>query len=308
MRKKKINKTKLYLILFFGFLITYMTCIEPNLMIEKHKKLYLPNWNQSLNGLKVGVVSDMHIGTNYVDLERVERITERINRQNPDIILILGDFDTLAIAETDYSEKDISDVIKKFKSKYGTVAILGNHDYYPSALIRGILQDAGVKLLENSDCYITHNNTQFRIVGFKDIWHYTIVPSEIVGEVKESTLVLSHNPDTFPKIPQEVSLTLSGHTHGGEIYLPIIGSPMVPSKYHERYRKGYIVENNKHLLVTSGVATLSHLRLCNPPEIIFLELYQQTKSTKVSNTKRLTGKIKNLIPYYYKVFSFLTSK
>ena len=308
MRKNKTNKAKLFTILFFGLWVLYMTCVEPNLMVEKHRTLHLPNWNQSLNGLKVGVVSDLHIGTSNVDLKRVERITERINRENPDLILILGDFDTLAIAETNYKEEEISNVFKKFKSKYGTIAILGNHDYYPSALIRGILHNSGIILLENSDCYITHNNTKFRIVGFKDMWHFTLNAHAIIGEVKEPTLVLSHNPDMFPRIPQEVSLTLSGHTHGGEIFIPILGSPTVPSKYHERYRKGYIVEKNKHLFVTSGVATLSHLRFCNPPEIIFLELHQQTKSTKVFNTKRLTGKFKNLIPYYYKVFSFLTSK
>ena len=97
-------------------------------------------------------------------------------------------------------------------------------------------------------------------------------------------------------MPDFVSLTLSGHTHGGETVFPIIGSFDVPSKYGQRYRKGYIVENNKHLYVSGGIATTSRMRFLNPPEIVILELYAQTPKTTVLNTKPITGINKNYAP------------
>ena len=127
----------------------------------------------------------------------------------------------------------------------------------------------------------------------------------IIGNINQPTIVLSHNPDIFPQIPQNTSLTLCGHTHGGEIFIPYLGSPFVPSKYHQRYRKGYIVENNKHLYVSGGIATLSKFRFCNPPEVIFINMYKQTPETKIENFNKNKGISKNYIPYYRKIFSFI---
>jgi len=112
------------------------------------------------------------------------------------------------------------------------------------------------------------------------------------------TIVLSHNPDIFPQIPNNISLTLSGHTHGGEIYIPVLGSPTVPSVFNQRYRKGYVVENNKNLYVSGGVGTLSRIRFCNSPEISILKLYAQDNKHKILNTKPKSGFTKNYIPYY----------
>ena len=91
---------------------------------------------------------------------------------------------------------------------------------------------------------------------------------------------MAHNPDYFPRVSQNTTITLSGHTHGGEICLPFIGSLTVPSKYGNRYRSGHIVENNKHLFVSRGVGTLSFGRFMSPPEVNILELYSQTEKCK----------------------------
>jgi len=114
---------------------------------------------------------------------------------------------------------------------------------------------------------------RFDIYGIKDIWNYKVEPSEVLEKIQYPTLFLSHNPDIFPKVPKEISLTLSGHTHGGEISLPLLGAPLIPSIYAHKYAKGHIIENNKHLYVTSGIATTSGFRTFNSPEIIVLNLY-----------------------------------
>ena len=89
---------KLFLLtaaLFFAIClsITYMVFVEPQLLITTHETLYIPNWNKKLNGLKISVVSDPHIGHGFTDIKKLENIVEKVNDQKPDLIFLLGDFD-----------------------------------------------------------------------------------------------------------------------------------------------------------------------------------------------------------------------
>jgi uncharacterized protein len=86
-------------------------------------------------------------------------------------------------------------------------------------------------------------------------------------------LLLSHDPDVFPHVPDRVSLTLSGHTHGGQINLPLLRRAAVPSRHGVRYLAGHVVEYGRHLFVSSGLGTAGlPLRLRRPPEIVLLTL------------------------------------
>ena len=87
-------------------------------------------------------------------------------------------------------------------------------------------------------------------------------------------LAITHNPDVFTDMPDRVSLTLAGHTHGGQVALPLIGRPIVPSLHGQRYAAGWIVEENRHLFVTPGLGTnIIPVRFRVPPEISVLTLY-----------------------------------
>jgi predicted MPP superfamily phosphohydrolase len=87
------------------------------------------------------------------------------------------------------------------------------------------------------------------------------------------TILLSHDPDVFPRIPPSVSLTLSGHTHGGQVAIPLLRRPLLPSRYGERYARGHIVEEGRHLYVTHGVGTSGlPIRFLAPPEVLVLTL------------------------------------
>ena len=292
----------IFVLFFIILLFIYSSFIEPNLLIYKNQNIYTQNWDKNLDGFKIAVISDLHIGTGNIDCNKIDKITERVNNERPDLIVLLGDFDAKYIEYSKISEQDISDSLSKLKAKYGVYAILGNHDYEPPYIVNRILENSNIQLLENESEYLSCG---IRIVGLKDLWHYSLNPKTIIGNINLPTIVLSHNPDIFPQIPQNTSLTLSGHTHGGEIYIPYLGSPFVPSKYHQRYRKGYVVENNKHLYVSGGIATLSKFRFCNPPEVIFIKLYRQTPETKIENYNKNKGFSKNYIPYYRKIFSFI---
>ena len=283
-------------IVFIVFIITILLSdiflIEPNMLLVKHKTLDLPNWNSDINNFKIAVISDLHIGTHFVGVNKLKKIVKITNKNKPDLVVILGDFDAVSIKSSKINEDEISKILSEFNAQ--TIAILGNHDYEPKGVVKKILNNANIPILENSEKFIKYNNKTIRIVGFKDLWHFYLKPNEIIKPNPTPTIVLAHNPDSFPEISNNVSLTLSGHTHGGEIVLPIIGSPFVPSKYGQKYRKGYIVEDNKHLYVSGGVATLSRTRFLNPPEISVLTLNKQDKITK--DTAPLKGINKNYAP------------
>ncbi len=289
---KKLLFILLFLILLIVSVFIDSHFIEPDLLIVRKNTLYLPNWDKKIDGFKIAVISDLHIGSKNVDLNKVKKIAKIVNKNNPDLVVFLGDFDSFLIQKTKYKMEELVSVFKNFKAANGVISVLGNHDYAsPSpAFIKEFLNEANIDILENNSIHIFPNGRILKITGLKDLWYFpNIKPKETIGPIYSPTIVLMHNPDSFPSIPGDVSLTLSGHTHGGEIVFPFFGSPIVPSEYGQRYRKGHIVENGKHLYVSAGVASLSGFRFLNPPEISILTLYSQTSKTKIINTKPKTG-------------------
>lgn len=302
---KKIFFIIIFLVLCF--ICYYSVRVEPNKLIVKNETLYLPHWNKGLDGLRIAVISDLHVGSPKVSLIRLQSIVKLVNSQNPDIIFLLGDLDAMAIAESKISQDEISKILSGLKAPYGVISVMGNHDYEPEGIVKNIFCKSKITLLENHSKYIKYKGHTVRIVGFKDLWHHYLEPESIIGsnDSVKPIIVLSHNPDVFPDVPDFVSLTLSGHTHGGEVYLPMLGAPMVPSKFAQRYRKGYVVENNKHLFVSSGVGTLSPFRLFNPPEVVILTLNSQTPKNVLLNTKPHKGFHRNYIPCFNKLLEYL---
>jgi predicted MPP superfamily phosphohydrolase len=115
----------------------------------------------------------------------------------------------------------------------------------------------------------------FWLVGVSDFREGPHDVSGALGNVTDSSpvLVITHNPDVFPLIPRRVCLTLAGHTHGGQVALPIVGRLIVPSKYGQRYAYGHIREGGRDLFVTSGIGTsIIPVRFRVPPEIVFLQI------------------------------------
>lgn len=270
----------------------YPVFVEPNLLVVKHKTLYLPNWSEKHNGLKVAVLSDFHVNKWGITPKKLKEVVAKTNAESPDLICLLGDLDSYLIERVKLDKKDLSNTMSKLKAEYGVFSILGNHDYGPR-VVKPILQNAGITVLENKRTVVWVNEEPIIIYGLKDLWQYSTKAKNVVNkdENVKSMILLSHNPDLFPDVPDFVSLTLSGHTHGGQICLPILGGIFTPSVWEQRYNKGYIVEDGKHLFVTSGLGFSLPIRFGNIPEIVILELYSQnTYPNKIiQNTKELTG-------------------
>lgn len=285
---------------------TWSKFIEPRLLRINRQILYVPDANRQLNGLKIAVLSDLHIGTIYIDEKKIEKIISLTNLENPDIIFILGDLDSRSIA---YSYKNKSHIINQFKklsSKYGTYAIYGNHDFIPANIVEPILQKSKIPLIVDNFVKISDKTREFYVVGLNDKWGNNSQKSidNVISEIpeKSAVILLVHNPDVFPLVPQRVNLTLSGHNHGGQIYLPLLGGLFVPSKYNQRYIKGHIAENGKHLYVSSGIGNMAPVRFGNIPEINILTLRSQDKKHLIINTKPKKG-VNNLMTLYPRIKS-----
>ena len=132
--------------------------------------------------------------------------------------------------------------------------------------------------MEDESKEIKVGNNTFWLVGVSD---YTEGPHDYKKALKLVTpnkpiIVLTHSPDIFPELPQSVNLTLAGHTHGGQVYIPFIGRPIVPSKYGQRYALGLKKEGAKQLFVSSGIGTsIIPVRFLTPPEVSFISIYPE---------------------------------
>ena len=169
--------------------------------------------------------------------------------------------------------------------------MLGNHDWWddPAAqasrrgpvLARRALEAAGIPVLENDGVRLRQGGRPFWLLGLGDQLAFLRRPRGGVDDLPGTLLklkddapaiLLAHEPDIFPQVPDRIALTLSGHTHGGQVR--ILGySPIVPSSYGNRYAYGHVVENGRHLIVSGGLGTsIMPVRFGVPPEIVHLTL------------------------------------
>ncbi len=283
-QEMKKNK-KIWLIIaalaiaFFALFLLWSIRIEPDMLVLKKVDLYLPNWDKENSGLKIAVISDMHIGTKYVTHKKIDKIVKKANDSNPDIIFLTGDFDSKEIKKANMDEKKLSEQLGALKAPLGVVAVLGNHDFSPPETVSDILKNANIKVLQNETINVENNGKKFQVVGLKDLWKFEKDATAYAAKInaEEPTILLSHNPDIFPKVPDNVSLTLSGHVHGGQITLPFLGGIFTCSKFGQRYIKGHIVENGKHIFVSNGIGGNYFPRFMNPPEVVLITAYKQEK-------------------------------
>lgn len=259
---------------------------ERGLVIRRYAPS-LPNWDFSL---RIAMLSDFHFSEPWLGLPTLDTIVEKTNALNPDIILLLGDFEEGPRFSRPVAAAAWAKGLARLTAPLGVHAVLGNHDYprlahhrrravaEPEALLA--LREAGIATYVNEAVRLVHGSRPFWLAGLGDqsADHADGRPlADLGGTLAQITddapvILMAHEPDIFPEVPARVALTLSGHVHRGQIRF--FGfAPVVPSRYGRRYLHGHIVETGRHLVVGAG---LGHsglpLRFDAPPEIVLIEL------------------------------------
>jgi predicted MPP superfamily phosphohydrolase len=276
-RLKWLRVTLAAIILFLAGVAFWGFLVEPGRLVVHQQTIQIDNWPQPLDGLRIAVISDIHVDNWFITEKKLRTIVERTNQQQPDLIVILGDYMSSNGWVTHRVEPEVfGPILKDLHAPLGVYSVLGNHDWWYSGMkVRRGLEQNGIKVLENEAAQVDVRGTSLWLVGLADLWTRPQRISETVAKAPEGqpVIVLTHNPDIFPNVPQRVQLVLAGHTHGGQVRFPIIGSVVQSSDYGDRWERGDVFEDNHHLFVTSGIGTsIVPVRFGLPPEIVILTL------------------------------------
>ncbi len=263
----------------------YAGAIELQRLVVTRYALNPPGWPADRK-LSITAIADLHAGGPDMKLPHVRQVVDTANLLRSDLVVLLGDF----IATYSFANERIPDPIwaaelARLEAPLGVWAILGNHDWWHDLVgVRSALAGVEIPVLENKAVMLTARGQRFWLAGIGDQLAYRLGHGRFRGiddlpgtlaqvGTDDPVLLLVHEPDIFTRVPERVALTLAGHTHGGQIRLPLVWPAFVPSEYGARYAYGHVVEDGRHLIVSGGLGTsFIPARLGVPPEIVQIEL------------------------------------
>jgi predicted MPP superfamily phosphohydrolase len=247
--------------------------LEPASLTVAEERVLLP---APLGGpLRLAVLTDLHVGSRFNGLDRLRQIVDRTNAARPDVVCLLGDLVIQGVAGGRFvTPEAIAAELGRLKSRAGIVAVLGNHDaWLDHDRVQRALERSGIPVVEERAVRLSTPAGPVWFAGVSDLWtgRHDIAAALAPADDAAPLVLLTHNPDVFPDVPPRVALTLAGHTHGGQVRLPLLGTPIVPSRFGARYAAGHVVEDGRHLYVATGIGTsLVPVRFRVPPAITLL--------------------------------------
>ena len=230
------------------------TVLTPRLLRVHDVPLALPGWPAALDGLRVAVVGDLHAGSPWVDLARVQVVVDRVVAARPDLVLLLGDHLADVVGGRHLDPEPVAQVLAGLSAVAPVVGVLGNHDWYAGGhRVRRALEAVGLPVLEESAVPVLDG--RLWVAGVGDLWERDPDVGRALGGVPEgaATLLLTHNPDVVVDVPPHVPLVLAGHTHGGQIRLLGRGVHRLSERSGNRWSHGWYPR--ERMYVTAGVGT-----------------------------------------------------
>jgi uncharacterized protein len=254
-----------------------------------------PNWPPGLR-LRLAVLADVHACAPWMSAARIADIVALTNECGADAALLLGDYIGTHRFQVQEPMRDWASALARLDAPLGVHAVLGNHDWWMDAAAMrresglpaaGLaLQDAGVRVYQNDAVRLRKDDRPFWLTGLGDQLAFGRARGRVgedrgiddlpgmLGKITDDApvVMMAHEPDIFPQTPKRVSLTICGHTHGGQVTL--FGfAPVVPSRYGSRFVYGHIVEDERHLLVSGGLGCSGlPIRVGARPEVVILDL------------------------------------
>lgn len=266
---------------------TYALAVEPRFrLVVTEWDLPTPKWPYD-RPLRIVILSDIHAVEPWMPASRIAAIVGEANRLGGEIILLLGDYVSglrESLRTGSVSAAEWGGRLATLEAPLGVHAIVGNHDWWSDLeTVKGALAGASIPLYQNRAIRIG-GETPFWLAGTDSIIAHHIGHSRFRGEddlpgtLAQITddapaVLMAHEPDIFVEVPDRFAVTLSGHTHGGQVRLPLLGRPVVPSQFGQRFAYGHVREDGRDLIVSGGLgcSTLP-VRFGVPPEITVVTL------------------------------------
>jgi predicted MPP superfamily phosphohydrolase len=254
---------------------SYPILIERNIVQINRYKIPIDDLPRSFHGFTLAHLTDLHLGF-LVSQPFVEEIIQRTNSLNTDVIVCTGDY-VHHMNSIEEIEK-VWPILSKLKARYGVYSVLGNHDHWADP-------DRSLYWLERSGQNIRHrckpiykDSERILIGGAGDYWEDQLEIDKVFScsDQDECRILLSHNPDSVDTVfKTPLSLTISGHTHGGQVVIPFFGAPFL-SVQNKNYSSGLIATPKTQLFISRGIGwSILPIRFNCYPEIAVLELVNQ---------------------------------
>ena len=242
--------------------------------VVREARIQLRAWPKNQRPLRLLLMSDIHVQGPDMRPSRLLAIVQQANALAPDIILLAGDFiGDKQLGTRTYSAEEMAAPLAALEAPLGRFAVLGNHDHWNNApAVRAALTGVGIRVLVNEAARagplaiggVDDDHTSRSDLG------RTLVAMQMAGGLP---ILLSHSPDPFPALPEDVPLMLAGHTHCGQIRLPGIGPLATASRHGKRYACGRIDERGRTLIVSAGLGTsVLPIRIGAAPDMWLIEL------------------------------------
>ena len=270
--------------------------VEPDLRMRVQKWALQPaGWPRGRH-LRLVILADLHAGGPNMEEARVSQAVEMANAQNGDLILLLGDYRATHSLQTRLVPIEVTaEILAGLKAPLGVHAVLGNHDWRDHITTFGrtggaihtqtVLERAGIPVLANAALKVGTGPLAFWLAGLDSQSAFQGFGrardwkgmSDLTGTLAQltdaaPTILLAHEPDIFVQVPDRVALTLSGHTHGGQVRFGP-WAPVVPSQYGNRFAYGWVREGQRDLVVSGGLGCSGlPVRFGVPPEITVVDL------------------------------------
>ena len=256
--------------LVFGYPIG----IEPNWLAVEHVEVPIRDLPPGLNGIKIGFIADLHKGIFIADSD-IRRATRILQKLNPDIVLLGGDF---VKGKSQYIHS-CSKILSELKTPLGVYAVLGNHDYWTDAnTITSSLLNNNIRVLVNESVKLKWRGTPFFLLGLDDAWEGRPQLKKMLLKIPEKTvkIMLVHEPDYADRVKSVdawIPLQLSGHSHGGQVSLPLSG-PLYYPYLAEKYPVGLnrVKGSDRWVYTTRGIGITVPVRFNCRPEVTLLKL------------------------------------
>jgi len=266
-------------ILVITLIVLYSRYVGTYGFITKERTLYSDELPTGYDGIKVVHFSDVHYNR-AIKLDKVNDIVEEINLINPDIVVFTGDLVDKDVDLTTSDYIDLTGSLSKINAKYGKYAILGNHDYKHKDKVIQVFNDSNFKYLENDyDVIYNQNSEKIYIGGIGNVSYNLDNVNKTMEFLDDNSddsykIILVHEPDISDNIVDnyDVSLILGGHSHNGQVRLPVVGAIYTPNGSKNYYDEYYDL-NGTPLYISSGIGvSMINFRLFNRPSINFYRI------------------------------------